>query len=94
MMSAMKCSDCENGYLLPIQPMNVVSEWECAKCDHRQSAQSVEDYCNECDDILFDTFEHDVEKYEKLIQEFTQRLHPNHYIGSPAPDHYSFNYRK
>ena len=81
MLSAMKCSDCENGNLLPVNPMDLESIWKCGECDHQQSSQSVEDYINYCDDILFDTFENDVEKYEKLVQEFTQRLHPDHYIG-------------
>ena len=81
MLSAMKCSDCENGNLLPVNAMDLESNWKCFNCDHQQSAQSVEDYINYCDDILYDTFENDVEKYEKLIQEFTQRLHPDHYIG-------------
>ena len=62
--------------------MDLESNWKCFNCDHQQSAQSVEDYINYCDDILYDTFENDVEKYEKLIQEFTQRLHPDHYIGT------------
>ena len=82
MLSAMKCSDCENGNLLPVNAMDLESNWKCFNCDHQQSAQSVEDYINYCDDILYDTFENDVEKYEKLIQEFTQRLHPDHYIGT------------
>ena len=70
MLSAMKCSDCENGNLLPVNAMDLESNWKCFNCDHQQSAQSVEDYINYCDDILYDTFENDVEKYEKLIQEF------------------------
>ena len=61
--------------------MDFQSSWKCCHCDHQQSAQSVEDYINYCDDILFDTFENDVEKYEKMLQEFNQRLHPDHYIG-------------
>lgn len=81
-MSAMKCSDCESGNLLPMEPLVVNSDWKCSHCDHKQSARSVEDYINYCDDILYDTIEHDVEKYEKLVQEFSQRLHPNHYIGN------------
>jgi hypothetical protein len=47
----------------------------------RQDAQSIEDYIAECEDKLYDTFEHNAEKYEQLLEEFTTRLHQNHYLG-------------
>jgi hypothetical protein len=47
----------------------------------RQNAQSIEDYIHECENKLFDTYENNAEKYEQLLDEFTTRLHPNHYLG-------------
>ena len=47
----------------------------------RQDAQSIEDYIAECENKLYDTFEHNAEKYEQLLEEFTTRLHQNHYLG-------------
>ena len=35
----------------------------------------------ECENKLYDTYEHNAEKYEQLLEEFTTRLHQNHYLG-------------
>ena len=35
LMSAVKCSDCESGNLLPIDPKNLESDWLCSQCKHR-----------------------------------------------------------
>ena len=40
-MSALKCPDCESGYLLPIDSMDQESQWICSKCEHQQSSESV-----------------------------------------------------
>ena len=40
-MSALKCPDCESGYLLPIDSMDPESQWICSKCEHQQSSESV-----------------------------------------------------
>ena len=79
-MSAMKCSDCEHGNLLPLDSMDSESEWKCEKCNHRQSSESIKDYIDYCDDILSNA-NFSITSYEKMLQEFSQRLHPNHYIG-------------
>ena len=47
----------------------------------RQDFQSIEDYIQECENKLYDTYEHNAEKYEQLLEEFTTRLHQNHYLG-------------
>ncbi len=84
-MSAMKCSDCLKGDLLPVNPMDIRDEdWQCSQCQHRQSSSSVQDYIDSCEAILYDTMEHDVKKYEKMLDEFRTRLHPRHYIGKSA----------
>jgi len=48
----------------------------------RQDSQSIEDYITECENKLYDTYEHNAEKYEQLLEEFTTRLHQNHYLGT------------
>jgi len=35
LMSAVKCSDCESGNLLPIDPKDLDSDWLCSQCKHR-----------------------------------------------------------
>lgn len=81
LMSAMKCPDCESGDLLTTNPMDLQASWLCSKCGHKQSAESVQDFFDSCDDTLMDTLEIDTEKYERVLQEFLQRLHPNNYFG-------------
>ena len=82
MYSAMKCSDCiDASYMVPENPMDLKSDWKCKQCNVKQSAKMVEDYVEDCELLIANTSEHDVEKYEKLLQEFTQRLHPDHNIG-------------
>ena len=81
-MSAMKCPDCDSGFILPINSMDLESEWLCSKCQHQQSSESVQDYINYCEERLSDASMTDVENYEKLLQEFLHRLHPHHYIGN------------
>ena len=86
-MSAMKCSDCENGNLLPENPMEIETcQWSCDQCQHRQSPESIKDYIDYCDDILSDPTSSvlTITRYEKILQEFSQRLHPNHYLGNKA----------
>ena len=83
-MSAMKCSDCENGNLLPENPMEIETcQWSCDQCQHRQSGESIKDYIDYCDEMLCNPTSSvlTVARYEKLLQEFSQRLHPNHYLG-------------
>ena len=33
MVSAVLCEACEEGYLLPKDPLDAYSEWPCSKCD-------------------------------------------------------------
>ena len=97
-MSAMKCSDCENGNLLPLNPMEIETcQWSCDQCQHQQSSESIKDYVGNCDESLSDPNGNTltIARYEKMLQEFSQRLHPNHYLGKNtlANKHTSTNYR-
>ena len=40
-MSAMKCTDCNNGNLLPMDPMDSDAQWLCSNCGHKQTAESI-----------------------------------------------------
>ena len=52
----------------------------------------VDEICENASNELSDTFEHDVSRYEELLQKFSKVLHPNHYISKtfsfdiPSPD--------
>ena len=53
-MSALKCPDCESGYLLPIDSMDPESQWICSKCEHQQSSESVKKLKMDADAMRWD----------------------------------------
>ena len=90
MISALKCLECKNGYIIPIDPMDLESNWKCRDCDFQQSAQTVEEIVHNYDCIYNNaTSENDLELYEEMLKDFNQNLHPNHHISN---DHYSIIY--
>ena len=48
---------------------------------NRQDGQSVDDICEDAAYELSNTFEHDIERYNELLQKFLKIFHPNHYIS-------------
>ena len=48
---------------------------------NRQNGKKVEEICESAANELSNTFEHDICRYEELLQEFSKVLHPNHYIS-------------
>ena len=82
MYSAMKCPDCiDASYMVPENPMDLDSDWKCKQCNVQKSAKMVEDYVEDCERMLANTSEDDVEKYEKLLEIFKETLHPDHHIS-------------
>ena len=83
MYSAMKCPDCIDNasYMVPENSMDLKSDWKCKQCNVKQSAKMVEDYVEDCEGMLANTSEDDVEKYEKLMEIFKETLHPDHHIS-------------
>ena len=80
-LSAVKCPECKNGYVLPINPMDIDLEWHCSSCGHKQSPESIQENVDGCFNKIFEVNDGDVETYEELLKDFLQRLHPNHFIG-------------
>lgn len=87
-MSAVKCVDCENGYLLPEEPTEVQSDWKCLNslCGSTQSVSKivckvceVEDYVERIKDLNLN-----VQDELKLLSTVARKysghiLHKNHY---------------
>ena len=79
-LSATKCSECENGYMLPIDPMNLSSDWHCSICKHKISVESINETISQCFTIIYNS-EKTVEQCEKILPQLLQKLHPNHNMG-------------
>merc|ERR1712156_245084 len=79
-LSAIKCfKGCEDGFLLPIDPMNLNSNWHCSICSQENSVDSINETINECFDILYSS-KWTLEDCEILLPQLLQKLHPNHNI--------------
>ena len=79
-LSALKCLGCESGYVLPIDPMELSSQWSCPVCNQKMSLESVNETISHCFNILYNKT-WTVEEGEKLIPQLLQKLHPNHSMG-------------
>ena len=79
-LSALKCLGCESGYVLPIDPMELSSQWSCPVCNQKMSLESVNETISHCFNILYNKT-WTVEEGEKLIPHLLQKLHPNHSMG-------------
>ena len=79
MFSALKCDRCQNNYMLPLDPMNLESPWQCQGCNYSKSVEDVTEIIN----VHEQAFEeiHDVEYYEKLLHVLQTKFHPNHHFG-------------
>ncbi|ODM91338.1 Protein msta, isoform A [Orchesella cincta] len=84
--SAIKCFDCENGYLLPESPTTPDSEWECCGCDSLQAVPKIVLFLNNIEEtyenITRRQYSRDIEvkKLELLLRQTGDLLHENHYI--------------
>ena len=79
-LSALKCLGCESGYVLPIDPMELSSQWSCSVCNQKMSLESVNETISHCYNILYNKT-WTLQEGEKLIPQLLQKLHPNHSMG-------------
>ena len=52
-LSALKCLGCESGYVLPIDLMELSSQWSCPVCNQKMSLESVNETISHCFNILY-----------------------------------------
>ena len=69
-------SGCENGYVLPIDSMDLVSQWNCSVCGQKMSVESVNETISHCFNILYNR-KWTLEDAEKMLPQLLQKLHPN-----------------
>ncbi|TRY62157.1 hypothetical protein TCAL_03700 [Tigriopus californicus] len=81
-ISAVNCFSCENGYLLPANPLDYESSWICQKCGHAVSSSKIEELVDSIQSELDDIGGSDeFHRYEDFIASYQGiMLHPNHYL--------------
>ena len=45
-----------------------------------EASKDIEEFVEDCDRILRNTFEHDLDRYEQFLQDWKHRLSPTHYV--------------
>ena len=87
MASALRCSKCQDGFVLPLNPLEDDSAW---KCTYEACAQQMESQ------VVFNNFHAIAEEIRsakdsigsllKLLKKHKQDLHPQHYLIARAAD--------
>jgi len=80
--SAIKCSQCPPGYLLPKDPLNPESVWICEICSFAMLVDDVTATTEQIHEEIFEaqkTVETAIPKLESLLSKYSgTRLHPQH----------------
>jgi hypothetical protein len=76
--SALKCSKCTNGHVLPLEPLNLSSAWKCDSCSFKNSAQNIEHLLSVLQNEIDNT--KSIEMLENLLTKYENLLHPNHFL--------------
>eukprot|EP00092_Neocalanus_flemingeri_P013253 GFUD01014283.1.p1 GENE.GFUD01014283.1~~GFUD01014283.1.p1 ORF type:complete len:522 (+),score=161.87 GFUD01014283.1:236-1801(+) len=77
-LSALLCTKCQ-GTVLPEDSRMECKMWKCKECGQNMEQEKVLGIVEELKDEMYDTMEHEFEKYQKLEEKFSALLHPNHY---------------
>lgn len=96
MISALVCEVCEQDYLLPTEPLNMMSDWVCGSCDFFLKASDAEAKVDHIEEELSEVSgKRNLKALEDFVQHYTGRvLHPNHYLLLLAKRNYLFISRK
>ncbi|XP_035788785.1 SET domain-containing protein SmydA-8-like [Anopheles albimanus] len=78
--SAVRCSKCHRGYLLPLKPLEQESNWKCTLCPSTVSSQTIEVLLERLSKKLDAIDGNDVAGFEQFLQTYGTLLHDNHYL--------------
>ena len=81
-LSALRCLRCSgDGFILPIDPLSLDSDWKCNSCASSMSASEAESRTKEVEEAVEQLIATPTEKVlEKLISEsVATKVHPNHF---------------
>ncbi|XP_014271573.1 SET domain-containing protein SmydA-8 isoform X1 [Halyomorpha halys] len=79
-MSAIKCENCQNGYLLPANPLYNCSDWKCDKCCNQKQKEIIYNFINRLFEEAEQLTNGTVSDNEKFLLTQQKYLHPNHFV--------------
>jgi len=79
-LDAVKCRECNMGHLLPVNPLNVRSEWACDKCKGSESDVKPKATVKRLLDEKDALDRSDLSAYLAFLKKAEKELHPQHYV--------------
>lgn len=79
-ISALVCKNCEDGKVLPMDPLNQNGAWKCNMCSLSLQGDSVKALLKTLYNELEDIGPHNVRKQEEFLIKYRNVLTPNHYL--------------
>ena len=76
--SAIKCNACNQGWVLPFEPLNLKSSWQCESCKLFLSVDKAIQLDNRLVEELQRVNRKSLENLEKFHKTYQQVLHPSH----------------
>ena len=80
--SSLKCPKCtidQNSYLIPIDPLDHSSNWECKSCKKTEPSSYVSAVIRSIGEELVRLERGNPEACQSFVKKHSQNLHPNHY---------------
>jgi len=77
-VSGVNCEKCKYSYLLPVQPLDYNTAWECIGCENAHSSDTITNKLAKFEEAIEDAKEPD--QYEQLLRKMRYCLHENHYL--------------
>ena len=65
--------------MLPVDPGLSCDQWRCGECGLEVAGEQVLDTVRELETEMMETMETETDKYRAIIDNYSKRLHPNHY---------------
>lgn len=95
-VSGLACEACEEGVLLPANPLDAYSEWTCDACDYGLGVTEAERKVDEIEDELSElSLRQDLKGLEAFLGRYAKRvLHENHYLLLLAKRNYLYISRR
>lgn len=79
-ISALVCKNCDEGKVLPIDPLDQSGSWKCSMCPLSLQGESVSSLLKALYNELEDIGPHNVKKQEEFLIKYRNVLSPNHYL--------------
>ena len=76
--SGIQCNSCNQGWVVPVEPLQIQSSWQCEKCKGFLSIEQVIQLDNKLVEELQRVNRRSTENLEKFHRVYEKFLHPSH----------------